>query len=455
MTRAKVRLKLQILLTLEMLARTPLPEGGHLTALQLSKTSLPRKRKLRVPAPEPDGLADKGSANQPAKQYWAMAKRLDQLTDTLAIHQAVGGLALSGLFLGLNDEANSITGGSGANDDYQTFWNDVCDYQFHDALASDVLSGCHSKFFSSATLHGSLFANDADASEATLIAPSPFHHPTPDLRALARSVHLAEESRKANAIPQSPTLAKLLGKSTSSETANGQVASNAMHGHTRDPQSDWLLPPDASLRVLPRPARSSLSIAGHNASKNPFRSRDVEMRRPSALAGGSKQREASTGFRRPFASSATTTSSDTINGQAEASQLLSQTAPVRRSKHKPPSPAKRIPKTGGSRVLVQATPLKGGRTSDITSLRDVGQDSGDEDTDATDAALRLLQPTPKAQRKRPAFMVLAGETPDAGRVQQKTGSPANASTLRVQEHGLSSTPHRPEYAILVHETPGG
>lgn len=50
------------------------------------------------------------------------------------------------------------------------------------------------------------------------VAPSPFHHPTPDLRRLAQAVSDAAAANAANRIPESPTLAKLIANPSATTT---------------------------------------------------------------------------------------------------------------------------------------------------------------------------------------------------------------------------------------------
>ena len=101
-----------------------------------------------------------------------------------------------------------------------------------------MLSGCHSKLFTSTSLdlslhphahrrHGPLNPFSAPAGPAHPSTgtgePSPFHHPTPDLRQLARSIQIAQEERERTRIPASPTLAKLVAAQREREQRERQA----------------------------------------------------------------------------------------------------------------------------------------------------------------------------------------------------------------------------------------
>lgn len=224
--------------------------------------------------------------------YRSTATLLDQLTDSLAIHQAVGGAGLFSLDLGGVGGSTEVAAAE-ESDKFQRFWTDVCAARYIDRLPSDMLSGCQSKFYTASTLQGSLFASSSgdgvpiSMHGGVVEQPSPFHHPTPDLRALAQSVQLAEQARKDRMIPQSPTLAKLMAATTTRTRA--PVAEDV------DSTADWLMPPPSAAatadnmtlnhrRVIAR-SRSAITHTDANTgtgklqslNKNPFRAREVEI----------------------------------------------------------------------------------------------------------------------------------------------------------------------------------
>ena len=209
----------------------------HGAGEQVHSGQTPRKRKLApsaavasTPRLELPKVSAQAEAN--AKLYKSSAIRLDELTDSLAIHQAVGGIgdSLADLWADSTDQK-----GKGKEDDldpYQRFWLTL-EEGFAVHLPEDMLSGCHSKFFTSSSLDVSLRPTDrGDLEEAGLsnkhlrpvqglrkAAPSPSHHTTPNLQELARSVQLAQEEAKRTRIPASPTLAKLLAADRAREEA--------------------------------------------------------------------------------------------------------------------------------------------------------------------------------------------------------------------------------------------
>ena len=241
----------------------------------------PRKRKLAPSAatlatPRIDPVEKHGSAE--AALYKSSAIRLDELTDSLAIHQAVGGIgdSLADLWGDNTDQK-----GKGKEDDfdaYQRFWLSMEEY-FLAYLPEDMLSGCHSKFFTSSSLDVSLRpaerdeANQVDLSAKHLrpmqhirtAAPSPSHHATPNLQELARSVQLAQEEARRTRIPASPTLAKLLAADRAREEAQSmRDAQSRAHlagiaeedeDVPRSPteadvvDASWLMPPPEADRV--------------------------------------------------------------------------------------------------------------------------------------------------------------------------------------------------------------
>lgn len=114
------------------------------------------------------------------------------------------------------------------------------------------MSGCHSKFFSNA-LDPSLVST-SQLSNGSHPHPSPFHHPTPDLRQLARSVHLANAQAERNAIPQSPTLAKLLAAKADTNRIDEENADDL--GENDD--VGWLMPAPAPAALAANKAKGAV-----------------------------------------------------------------------------------------------------------------------------------------------------------------------------------------------------
>jgi len=123
-------------------------------------------------------------------------------------------------------------------------------FSYSTRLPSDILSGCHSKFFSNSldpTLaQPSMNVSNAGSTNSShyLTHASPFHHPTPDLKQLARSVHLANLQAEKNAIPQSPTLVKLLAAKEEFNPTKYYFKDNQDEGDLGNGKDDvnWLMP---------------------------------------------------------------------------------------------------------------------------------------------------------------------------------------------------------------------
>lgn len=182
---------------------------------------------------------------------------------------------------------------------------------YEDSLPTDMLSGCHSKLFTSTSLDLSLHPHahrrhrpvnpfSSVAGPATNVngtgEPSPFHHPTPDLRQLARSIQVAQEERERIRIPASPTLAKLVAAQREREQKQRQAreqearllqgilededgrtcALEDASGDADNSKDDlsWLMPPPESAAVVdrfrqlrqPPTVRSTLQAAGGSSS---------------------------------------------------------------------------------------------------------------------------------------------------------------------------------------------
>lgn len=102
--------------------------------------------------------------------------------------------------------------------------------------------------------------------------PSPFHHPTPDLKQLARSVHLANIQAEKMAIPQSPTLVKLLAakeepKSVLSYLEGDDDGGGGIIGD----DVNWLMPAPAPISLG---AGSTLST--NNGDKLPYVKKSIK-----------------------------------------------------------------------------------------------------------------------------------------------------------------------------------
>jgi hypothetical protein len=127
-------------------------------------------------------------------------------------------------------------------------------YSYSDRLPSDILSGCHSKFFSN-SLDPS-FAHTATSSSSHP-QPSPFHQTTPNLKQLARSVQMANLQAEKNAVPQSPTLVKLLAAKDDKVNFSYEDGNDDFVGKE---DVGWLMPAPAPAEPKPTTRHRRLAL---------------------------------------------------------------------------------------------------------------------------------------------------------------------------------------------------
>lgn len=222
-------------------------------APQLHSGQTPRKRKFSTAvAATPRAYAilpNEAAAEEEAALYKRSAIRLDELTDSLAIQQAVRGIgdSLSDLW------ADAPTKAQGEEDPIRIFWIQV-EASFRDKVTEDMLDGCRSKFFSYSSLDASLLHHQHEHNEHRSVQA------TPDLQQLAASVHAAQEAARRARIPASPTLAKLLAADRAREQAEERQRLAGIDEEDEEEEQEdasWLLPPVQASRSTAPLARSA------------------------------------------------------------------------------------------------------------------------------------------------------------------------------------------------------
>ena len=212
-----------------------------------------------------------------------------------------------------------------------------------------MLSGVSSKFFTT-SLHTS-------SSSRNQSQPSPFHHPTPNLRQLAHSVHLAQTNASKNMVPASPTLAKLMKAHEERPNAR-QIGEESESREDKEREEvNWLMPPPprAGLwRSKGNPNSStSASTEYTNAlsSKSLFKAREIQVgqRRPTAFAN------MQLGQTKKTSAFMVTNPSNTSSHSILSTKVLPPAVgPTKANKRKPASPKR----STDSKTLVLATPAK-------------------------------------------------------------------------------------------------
>jgi hypothetical protein len=143
-------------------------------------------------------------------------------------------------------------------------------------LPSQILLPCRDKLFPT--------SSSSSASHQSTVPPSPFHHSTPNLMRLARSISDAQNQQSLDhLVPASPTLAKLLAAATetssSSATSNGDVF---VVPTSRGPVSTVVAGQGTAMESVPatgRPFRRTDSVA---TSRHLFKAKQVAMTRKGA-----------------------------------------------------------------------------------------------------------------------------------------------------------------------------